>query len=265
MHFKVGFSSYAVIWLFFIIMLESCSMSYYTPNAQNVPLNDEKLEGGANLSFQKGLYSRGLNLQTAFSPVNHFGILLNYHYFSATYSYTSSNFFTGVSNTDEGEVKRNFVEMGMGYYIKFQEKFVFEVYGGMGWGNSNFENHGDTYYNINHIRGKLTDNRYFLQPAIGWILSEHFELAFSNRFCLLNYKDLILRGGSEINVYELLRVDDNPLFLIEPAVTLRVGGKNIKFQYQFCFSNYIGNFNGYYDPLAMSFALFFRVNSKDKK
>jgi len=163
-------SGNAVCWIFLILLLQSCSMSYYTPNAQNVPLNDEKLEGGANFSFQKGLYSRGMNIQTAFSPLNHLGMMINYHYFKATYSYTSSNFFTGKSNTDEGEVKRNFAEVGLGYYTKFQEKFVFEIYGGLGWGSAKFENHGDRYYNISHLRGKLSDNRYFLQPAIGWIL-----------------------------------------------------------------------------------------------
>lgn len=236
-------------------------MSYYTPNAQNVPLIDEKLEGGANFSFQKGLYSQGLNLQTAFSLLNHFGLMMNYHYFSATYAYSSSNFFTGTSKTNEGEVKRNFVEVGIGYYTRFQGKCVFEIYGGMGWGSAKFENHGDTYHNIDHLRGKLTDNRYFLQPAIGWIFNEHFELALSNRFCLLNYKDMTLRGGSEVDLYELLQVDDNPLFLIEPAITVRVGGKDVKFQYQICYSHYIGNYTGYYDPLAMSFAIFFRVNS----
>lgn len=238
-------------------------MSYYTPNAQNVPLIDEKAEGGGSFSFQKGLYSRGLNLQTAFSPLNHLGFMLNYHFLSAKYSYEGSWWSSLYS--DEGEVKRNFFEVGMGYYTKVQEKSVFEVYGGVGWGSAKFENYGTYYYNYNRIRGKVTDNRYFLQPAFGWIFNEHLELAISNRFCLLYYKDLTVDGGIEIELDELLNVNDNPLFLIEPAVTFRVGGENIKFQYQVCLSNYIGNYTGYYDPLAMSFALFFRIKGKKQE
>lgn len=262
----IGWVCLLAVIITFSLFPVSCSPCYYTPNAQNVPLLDEGREGIALFSFQGGLYTRGINLQTAFSPFNHLGFMFNYQHFWTDYSkITGYNFWTGDGDSEDGEIRGNLTELGAGYFLPFQEKFIFEVYSGLGWGSVKNEIHFVGYNHSSHLRSTVKSNRYFIQPAIGWSPNKHFEIAFSNRFCLLEYKDLSIKTGDKTDIYEVARIDNNPLFLFEPAVTIRIGGENIKFQYQACYSNYFGNSDAYFDPLAMSFAIFVRINGKQKE
>lgn len=244
-----------------IFLLNSCSPCFYTPNAQNVPMFRGSREGMANFSLQLGSYSNGLNIQTAFSVHDHIGIMLNYHHYGASYDDALGPWHS----TEDGHFRGNYGEAGIGYFLTFDEKWLFETYGGIGFGKVVNERTGDyQVYSMPYHKAKVNYNRYFIQPAVGWSLNEHFELAVSGRFCLLNYKELVLTAGEENNIFQITGVRNNPLFLFEPAFTLRVGGKNVKFQYQITYSENFGNHEEYFDPLGVSFAVFFKIHGNKK-
>jgi hypothetical protein len=243
-----------------LLVLNGCNPCFYTPNAQNVPLFQEGKEGMVNFSLQGGFYSRGLNIQTAFSATDHLGFLLNYHYYGASYNEGDAFIFSG----EDGHFHGNFGEAAIGYFFNFDTKWIFEAYGGMGLGKVVNENDVNYYtWHMPYYRATVKYLRYFVQPAVGWVANEHFELAISSRFCLMNYTDLELKAGDNQNIYQVTDINNNPFFLLEPAFTMRVGGKNVKFQYQVTYSEDFNN-SEHFDPLGTSFAVFFRIQGKQE-
>lgn len=256
--FRRSYYAHLLFYFICLIILAGCTPNFYAPNMQNVPLMDEALEANATFGLQRGLHSRGLNLQAAFSPFNHVGLMFNYQGLWSNYQDQENNFWTGQSIEEEGETKGNLLGIGLGFYLPVKNEFVFEIYTGMGWGNQKFKSNGFLNYNAT-LRAELSDKRYFLQPAFGWLINEHFELGFSNRFYLLNYHSLTMKVGDELTLDELTAFKNNPSIFIEPAVTMRVGGENIKFQYQVCYSYLYDSPGAYYDPLAISFSVIFQI------
>ena len=253
-------SSNLTLCVLFIFLMESCSPCFYTPNAQNVPMLRGKKEGVVNASLQGGLYSRGLNIQTAFSVHDHIGLMMNYQHYGAQYS---GSFISLGGPSEDGHFWGNFGEVALGYFLTFYNKWLFEVYGGGGVGRVvNVQTGNYYYYNLPYYRADVGYNRYFIQPAIGWTANEHFEIAFSYRFGLLHYNDVSIRSGDGLNIFDVTGISNNPLVLLEPAFTLRAGGKNVKFQYQATYSANFGDHNEHFDPFGASFAIFFRIHGK---
>lgn len=245
--------------LIWIITILGCVPCYYTPNIQNVPMFKEAKEIRGSFSFQFGSYSSGYNIQTAFSVSNHVGIMLNYHHFSASYD---EDIFNNFSKT--GRFRGNMGEIGAGYFLGLNYNFMFETYAGIGWGGVTNEVDEWTYtYKPDYWKSKVNYTRYFLQPAFGWSPVKYFSMAFSTRFCLLDYRKLKLYNAtSTISLSDLIELDNNPAFLIEPALTVRAGGEKVKFQLQTCVSYYPGNEYAYFDPMAVNLGVIFRLSPR---
>lgn len=240
-----------------IIFFSSCSPCYYAPNAPNVPLFTEKNEATFSTSFHLGSISRGVDIQAAYAVSNHVGIMLNYNYYGGT---QQSITFMGTSN--QTKYRGNLFEIGGGYFRSVASKFIFETYAGVGYAgvknNTSYSNSGTTADNsVNYYR-------FFLQPAMGWVPNEHIALAFSIRFGLLHYQSLNINIGEASDIYDLMNINNNPSFPIEPGFTFRVGGKVLKFQTQFFLTFLPGSDYANIDPLGFTFGMFFNIKGKDR-
>lgn len=108
---------------------------------------------------------------------------------------------TNLIGSNEDTDAQIFTEFGVGHYKKIGGKGLFELYGGLGVGTE--------YY------------RFFAQPSIGFH-SKNADIAFTSRLVSLHlYDDL---------------EDGNQAFYIEPAITTKLGVKNVKLIGQLGFS-----------------------------
>lgn len=205
------------VFISFIFLFISCA-PVYIPNAVNTPMfreqHDASLQGSAGLN--------GYDVQTAYSPIKHLGIMGNISFYeSNNYSY-------------------NFYEGGAGYYNTFEEFGCYEVYGGFGNGKSTL------YKNIfaDTITGQY--NRIFLQPSIG-IKNNVIEASFATRFSYVDMYHL---------KFDYANNTPGTALFIEPAFSMKVGYKFAKFFMQFGYSFHSENIlNVYSNPLMFNIGL----------
>lgn len=193
-------------------LLSSCSWIYYVPNKQNVTLFQEKNEVELNMAGSAGQQSGGMEASAAVSVTDHFAIQGNFSFWAAI-------------DQSLGQL----YEIAPGYYTGIGQNFVFETYAGIGQGRSIYTlEKFDPYFPDNV---EVNYDRYFVQPAIGYT-SNNFDFAFSTRVCMVDYyhnKPATLRIENE---GDLLLEKVNQFFTIDPAMTIRFGFKNFKFQLQ---------------------------------
>ena len=198
----------------------SCLPSY-VPNTVNAPLFSNKGE------IQAAIYtgSAGIDPQLSYAISNHAGLLMNGSFADRT-SESSDNFH-----------KHNFVEIGGGYFSRFGNRGVVEVYGGFGLGN--LEGLNESGFPFDYT--KVNTTRYFIQPTVGFG-SDIFDGGFTPRLVLVN-----LRQGSK---------SETGVFW-EPVFTGKLGYKFLRFVFQFGLSF---PFNGDqitfdYQPFLLSFGI----------
>jgi hypothetical protein len=179
-------------------IFSSCATVLYTANQPNVPLfnDNNKQQIKAEASFG----TAGIETKLAYSPINHLGIMFN------------GSFLTN------NERKQYFREIGIGGYGKMNKDFVYEVYGGYGYGTSS-----DTAGLIGFSEFSRSSygayNRWFLQTNIGYI-SEYFEGGFVMRFSNVKFTELR-------DTYIPFTKSECTFF--EPTMVGKIGGENIKF------------------------------------
>ena len=237
------------------VWLCSCTHYYYVPNVQNVPLFKEKNEFRLSGAFGGGDVSTSIDLQAAFSISDHIGMITNY-----LYAYGGD-----ASKNDWG--KGSYFEGALGYYKTISKYGVFEIYGGLGgsnqqhqysvhpWGSGSYTSTGTS---------DLSFTKLFVQPSLGLTL-KGLDIAFSTRLCNLSFNKIdnqINRQTDESEYNNLNSIAQNKRYMfLEPAITLRVGLKNIKVQVQAAFSSYL-NSDLYFERAHISFGLYFNIVQK---
>ena len=242
--------------LMFIILLDGCRPCYYAPSAQNVPLFKEKNEGNGSIALRLSMRTIGCDMQGAFAITDHLGLMANYSYFSGRGSTAN---FDGEDLS--GHFKSHLTEFGLGYYLPFKNKFLFETYGG--YGKSWIENHYD--YFVGNGYSTLGSSCFFIQPAVGFY-KKNIRLAFSARFRGVNFNQVHFDSGlDQTYKEELLQIQDNPVvFFIEPAFTFRGGGEHVKIQVQIGLSFKVSDTELVYDPMNFNIGLIFNIHGKKK-
>jgi hypothetical protein len=223
---------------------------------QNVPLFNSRNQAHLMAGYRFGLYSRGWDIQTAYSITDHLGIAANYNHFGAQYKDWEIN-----TDIDDGHFRGDLFEFGLGYFIPITDKFIFETYGGMGWGGvrNEFSNY------LSDLESKVNYNRYFVQPAIGW-RHPKVSLALSTRLGMVHYTGYTQNDpNNQYGMYDLMGLEHNPCWLLEPAFTFRGGGKVVKFQAQVCLSFDLNNEEFNYDPFSFSFGVVATLGGKKKE
>lgn len=114
-----------IIFITITIGLSSCS-SIYVPTTPNIPL----FKVGGEFQIESSVLSNGLNVKSAFSPLNHIGMQLNGHYFYQILQTSNPNY-------------HYYIDGALGLYQNFNDKFFSEIYFGYGEGKSSFS---DQFY-----------------------------------------------------------------------------------------------------------------------
>lgn len=207
-----------------VLILSGCAPTY-VPTTINTPLLTHRKE------FQAAIYagSSGFDPQLAYAITDHIGVMLNGS-FKDTKSDSSENFH-----------KHNFVELGIGYYLRFVGKGRFEVFGGYGLGNLQARTDNSIFNNTSDV--KL--NRIFIQPGVGMI-TDLLDLSFATRFVIV---------GVNQDPFKYTRS------FLEPAATARLGYKKFKFAAQIGYSIPLNSTDLVdYQPFMFSLGIHTRLN-----
>jgi hypothetical protein len=148
-----------------------------------------------------------------------------------------------------------------------EKNLVFEIYGGAGASIQHHEYSSYDFYQYEQYNGSadLSFVKLFIQPSLG-VKTDFFEIAVSTRVCRLSYTDINKNlYGSSYMIEELNSMADKSHFFVEPALTLRGGGKNIKVQVQALYSGYLNSPRLYFgEELHLSAGLFITIPAKVK-
>ncbi len=192
-----------------VVFLSSCNTVLYTANQPNTPLFDDNNKH--QIKAEAGYGTAGIEFKAAYSPVNHFGIIVN------------GSFLTSKTR------KQYFREAGIGYYGKFNKSFVYEVYGGFGFGTSS----DSTSFNANILNLGMTSygefSRWFLQGNAGYI-SENFEGGLAFRFSNVVF-DVIYNNN--------ITGTNSRAWFFEPTFFGKIGSKNVKLVMSMTFPVYM--------------------------
>jgi hypothetical protein len=112
---------------FLAIALSGCK-SIYMPTTPNAPLFQHENQGQVEFT---GFFN-GMNLKTAYTPVNHFAVQANGHYVRQ------------FSNSFPDPPQHKYLELAAGGYHCFRNKTVIEFYMGYGQGKSVFQDNNLT-------------------------------------------------------------------------------------------------------------------------
>jgi len=248
----------SVLLIGILILGSGCNRYYYKPNAVNAPLftdgNQFHLTGAGMIgSTDKDNSDAGnsyfFDVQAAYSPIKHLGIIGNY----STWAYRPDK-----PDYASGHVDANahLAEVGVGGYIvagQRKAKLVADIYAGGGGGSLTSD-----------VDMKV--RRLFIQPGIG-MRHPAFDVSFNMRISNVKYSDLndnghgvgYLMDHNLIDVDRNRRIDEGSHFFWEPALTLRTGYKFIKAQFQWAFANEISNVTWRYNGARFTFGLQFAL------
>jgi hypothetical protein len=242
--YQEAYSFTLIMILVALISLISCSPEIpvlYTAAGQNVPLFQKKGEiamsgGFASASpkdynyndFDFTPYMQGFNIQFAMAVDSSVAII------SSLYS---------LSEDDDFISKGNYFELGIGKFkYNLNSNLTGEIFIGAGFGSLK-----------NSMENQSINARYFkvfIQPSGGYS-SEIIDVAFTPRVGLVTHTS----NSSILNdpAMEQSFSGKKTKLVFEPGVTLRVGYKNVKLQYQFNYSTFHYNDTDEIDPVYPRF------------
>ncbi len=207
-------------------VISGCRTNSFLPQTQNIPLFTEKNQ----FQISNHASNRSLDLQLAYSATHHFAFIAN------GLLGNNENFIFG--NANHGGAKM--FEIGGGYYTKIKDKLFFESYIGIGDGYNNdvhskLNERVNNSYRINY-ESNIKGGEVFIQPNLGIGLNDYLILAFSVKATYWNftnyyyrYEHITYNGHNYPDVYEnIIDLKNAQCYLLEPAITLKVGGKYVK-------------------------------------
>lgn len=177
---------------------------YYNPIKQNVNVFEKKGDIVATANIQP-LFAQ-LGIEAAYAINDNIGISSNYNRYNITRLGGETNPFVKDFMWDNELI--------------FYKNFKFGLFGAANFG------YGRGGFNVGNPYFRLSMDRLYSQPSVGFLLFNRFGFAFSTRFSQSFYHIKIYPEGysdSEIKLiqsYFGLNNIDKPVFFIEPAFTL---------------------------------------------
>lgn len=206
------------------LAIGACAPVYYAPGYQPVPLLVHKNDHYLAATINGTDYTQGFTFCGAWSPANHVGVI------------AEGSRFANSESDDQYNGKGHAIQLGAGYNVPLARRMAFEAFGLTGWGavkNTDLESPPNSMGLQPELRAKIF--RYGIQSNIGWS-SKIVDLALSLRAHHLNYFHIegdLLYSGTPQNIY--LR-QYNQHWMIEPALTMGLGFRRLKYQMQIGFS-----------------------------
>lgn len=223
------------------LAVSACNNRIYVPNQVNAPALKERYEFKGSVT--------PTNLQGAFAVSDNIAIMANGQYL---WGFDDINPDKNNNNTDDlffNRIRGGMVEGAVGYFKGFgsRKQMVFDVYGGYGSGGFRTFTHRPDANDGTNINDYLLKNRFskvFVQPSIGYV-NHIVETIFTSRFSMVNFYNSQFGAkafeNNENAKADFLRVGDKPVVFYEPAFTVRVGYRYVKFQSQLLFSVPLNN------------------------
>ncbi|MFO8055604.1 MAG: hypothetical protein R6U19_10640 [Bacteroidales bacterium] len=206
-------NNFIFILLALIIVSAGCNVAY-VPNRHNVPLMQEKGDANINISTT--------NVQGAYALTDKFAVMGNMYFRDNTWD-ASADTLSDWSY----QANRFLAEGALGYYKPMGDNGSFETYAGGGMGSIRFEMKDDDPYGDRLYKANIS--RFFIQPDIGY-KSDYFDFIFSAKFSYLGFNNVDTTNYKPSALVEdnLYKLDKQPFFFFEPAITIRFGYKYIK-------------------------------------
>jgi len=234
-----------------LFSLSGCvsTASFYCPNTINVPLlreqNEAHITGSIGIGDgEYGCSSNMYDVNASYAITDHLGIMGSAHGFSSVDDNGINNSLTNSSTMGD---------IGVGYYktLDAKKRLITEVYGGMGFGTLN---------TTGLVTGNMQMYRLFVQPSIG-LRTAVFDFVFSVRACDVNYhynsSPAVYAALLNAKEYEVAPANGSNNLFIEPAITMRLGYKFVKLQWQLMASLGKGSFR--YDSFVTGLGLNFNL------
>ncbi|MBS1777053.1 MAG: hypothetical protein JSS64_12325 [Bacteroidetes bacterium] len=247
--------------LFFLAIFSSCTPSIYFPDRVNAPMLREvgevRLTGSLKTQNNTAAPQNALSpsVDLAISPIKNLGLIASYR---STNRYASENGrYDYLRYQDSIHYTGNKTELGLGYYLPFGKRGLFELYGGGAFGNIQRTNLRKYYGNI--------DAKYFqvfFQPSIGFNIKDIFELSTGIRFNYHQYSQF----NPDTSVFSYaytkphLDIASSYYFILSPYLNLNIGYQYVKFNIQgglsLCVSNpYLEPVFPFYLSTGLTFGL----------
>lgn len=210
----------------------ACNRNVYVPNQVNVPLLKEKGEVKASVSLS--------DWQAAYAITDNFAIMANGQYVSRLIRFEDDDDYE--DPIVDPNTRGGLFEVGAGYTkaLGTSKKAVFEVYGGYGFGG--FHTYESAYlmkpdsvrgYDDYKLRTKF--HKFFIQPSFG-MSHRIVEVAVTTRFSLVKFHDVASGSrtwdGDQFARMDFQDLDGKLIPFMEPAATVRVGYKHVKWFWQ---------------------------------
>ncbi|MFN3839098.1 MAG: hypothetical protein ACK4RF_00190 [Cyclobacteriaceae bacterium] len=202
------------------LAIASCSPVFYSNVGQNVPLFRKKgevfLAGGTSKTYNKDDVNviDGLNLMAAAAIDSNKAVLFSF------YSLKDDDLY-------DWNGKGNYIELGYGLFERGKtSKLNGEVFVGLGYGTINNTGLDGTYINLRFLKP-------FIQPSGGFSTGV-LDFAFTPRIGLVQY----ISNNSSIELSNDFYSKKKSTFVFEPGVTIRLGYRYLKLQYQFSYSTF---------------------------
>ncbi len=216
------------LWLNVVIglFLSSCSLKIYSPNQQFVPA----LKQTGDVELQGGL---GVTEELQFTEVS-FAMAVHQDWaLIAKGSYAQDKRETNSSRTGYGYLGET--ALARSWWIASNVMVQLQASAGFG-----------RQYHLSDLSGSTSFkwNRYFLQTAFKYY-GQLLEITMSSRFGQLQFgRELYALDYPKPEGMPTLReqLPNRQLWLFEPALTLGLGYKNIKFYTQACYAIYSRRF-----------------------
>ena len=232
MKLKIRYLNICKIFPLLLFIFSSCG--------QNVKVFEKKGDIVASISAQP--FFNQLSIDAGYSLTNNIGINTSYNRFNKSIYGGETNLFVKDFMWDNELI--------------FYKNFKFGLFGAanLGYGRGGF--------NVCNPFYRLSMDRFYAQPSIGYMLFDRLGIAFSSRFSqsLYNVK-MHTDGYSEsekqmIQSYFGLTDIENKAFFIEPAVTLIVKNDNYAWKLQYIQSYTDSEYNDYgYENLILTYSL----------
>ncbi len=224
---KIPFFNQAVLCIMLVCCC-GCHHYYYVPATQQVPLFQEKNEFHANAILAGQTNSSSKELQVAYSLSNHLAVEAQYMHIKNELDSDSSGFSRG-----------HYIGGGLGYFTTLgaYKRGIFEIFGGFGVSEQSHTYIDKSPPSVRVANADLSFQKIYLQPTLGF--KKHgVEFAYSLRLSAVNFTQISRNfSASSINQREYDKLENlgrTPLSIVlEPAFTIRMGWKQVKFQLQF--------------------------------
>jgi hypothetical protein len=229
----------------FVVIASSCNVAYRASTI-NTPLFSGKNELAVTAASN--------NIQAAYAVSDHVGVMANGFFEQSV-----------VSNNETGQGGTGYMgELGAGYFtgLTADPNFIFETYAGAGFGylylNNNYR---DDNSNIQKRTLDADGMKFFIQPAIGYRLS-YVEVSGAIRYSNINYSNIRLSNWPQPELRDAnLNELNNSFHFIEPGLTLRVGLKNIKLQFQYLYCIKLNTEQINYDTDVFSLGVIVKIRT----